>query len=319
MKIVILDGNTLNPVDISWDGLKKIGDITIYDRTSVTQIIERATGAEIVFTNKTPLNREILSLLPELKYIGILATGYNVVDIDAAKENGVIVTNIPGYGTASVAQFAFALLLELCHHVQYHSDSVMQGKWVESADFCYWKYPLIELAGKTMGIIGFGNIGSKVADIATALGMQIIGFSKPETDELLRNNFRWAADVEDLLAHSDVVSIHCPLFPDTKGLINKDRLKLMKKSAFLLNTARGPIIVEEDLAEALNTGEIAGAAMDVLSIEPPAKDNPLFSAPNCIITPHIAWATREARTRLMDIAVNNLSAYLNGKPVNVVK
>jgi len=317
MKIVVLDGYTLNPGDLSWDGLKKAGDVVIYDRTPADKIVERAAGAEIVYTNKTPLNKEVLDQLTALKFIGVLATGYNIVDTQAAKDNGIVVTNIPGYGTDSVAQLTFALLLELCHHVQRHSDSVMQGKWSQSVDFCYWDYPLVELTGKTMGIIGFGNIGSKVADIATVFGMNIIGNSKPETDESHRKNFRWA-DVNQLLEQSDVVSIHCPLFPETNGLINKDSLKLMKKSAFLLNTSRGPIVVDADLADALNNDRIAGAGIDVLSVEPPSKDNPLFSAKNCIITPHIAWATKEARTRLMDIAVNNLTAFINGNTVNVV-
>ena len=317
MKIVVLDGYTLNPGDLSWDGIRTFGDVTIYDRTPADKIVERAAGAEIVFTNKTPLNKEVLNQLASLKYIGVLATGYNVVDTDAAKENGVIVTNIPGYGTDSVAQMVFALLLELCQHVQYHSDSVRQGKWAQSADFCYWDYPLVELSGKTMGIIGFGNIGRKVADIATAFGMNIIGNDNFKTDQSHRTNFKWA-EVDQLLEESDVVSIHCPLFPETKGLINKERLQLMKKTAFLLNTARGPVIVDEDLAEALNNGTIAGAAIDVLSVEPPPDDNPLFTAKNCIITPHIAWATKEARARLMAIAVNNLLAFTNGNPVNVV-
>jgi glycerate dehydrogenase len=318
MKIIVLDGYTLNPGDLSWDELKRFGDVVIYDRTPVDKIVERATGAEIVYTNKTPLNKEVLNQLTSLKFIGVLATGYNVVDTQAAKDNGIVVTNIPGYGTDSVAQLTFALLLELCHHVQRHSDSVMQGKWSQSVDFCYWDYPLMELSGKTMGIIGFGNIGSKVADIATVFGMNIIANSKPETDESHRKNFKWAS-VDQLLEQSDAVSIHCPLFPETKGLINKERLRKMKKSAFLLNTSRGPIIVEEDLAEALNNGWIAGAGIDVLSVEPPSKDHPLFSAKNCIITPHIAWATKEARTRLMDVAISNLSAFINGKPVNVVQ
>jgi glycerate dehydrogenase len=317
MKIVVLDGYTLNPGDLSWDVLKKIGDVTIYDRTPTDKIVERAAGAEIVYTNKTPLNREVLNQLASLKYIGVLATGYNIVDTEAAKENGVIVTNVPGYGTDSVAQLTFALLLELCHRVQYLSDSVMQGKWAQSVDFCYWDYPLVELSGKTMGFIGFGNIGRKVADIATAFGMNIIGNDKFETDQSHRTNFRWA-DVNQLLEQSDVVSIHCPLFPETKGLINKERLSMMKKSAFLLNTSRGPVIVDEDLAEALNNGTIAGAGIDVLSFEPPLINNPLFKAKNCIITPHIAWATQEARTRLMNIAVSNLVAFKNGNPVNTV-
>ena len=317
MKIVVLDGYTLNPGDLAWDGLKKIGDVTIYDRTPADKIIDRATGAEIVYTNKTPLNREVLNQLPVLRFIGVLATGYNIVDTEAAKENGIIVTNIPGYGTDSVAQMVFALLLELCQHVQYHSDSVRQGKWALSADFCYWDYPLVELSGKTIGIIGFGNIGRKVADIAAAFGMNIIGNDNNKTDQSHRKNFRWA-EVNQLLEESDVVTVHCPLFPETKGLINKERLQLMKKSAFLTNTSRGPVIVDEDLAEALNNGTIAGAGIDVLSVEPPSKDNPLFTAKNCIITPHIAWATKEARTRLMDIAVNNLVSFIKDHPVNVV-
>ena len=317
MKIVVLDGYTLNPGDLSWDGLKKIGDVVIYDRTPSDKIVERAAGAEIVYTNKTPLNREVLNQLPALKFIGVLATGYNVVDTEAAKEQGIVVTNIPGYGTDSVAQLTFALLLELCHHVQLHSNSVMQGRWSQSVDFCYWDYPLVELAGKTMGIIGFGSIGRRVADIASSFGMNIIGNDKFQTDQSGRKNFKWA-EVNQLLEESDVVSIHCPLFPETKGLINKDRIKLMKKSAFLLNTSRGPVVVDEDLAEALNNDIIAGAGIDVLSVEPPSHDNPLFKAKNCLITPHIAWATKEARTRLMDIAVNNLLAFVNGKPVNVV-
>ena len=317
MKIVVLDGYTLNPGDISWDGLRAHGDVVIYDRTPTDKIVERAMGAEIVYTNKTPLKKEVLKQLPSLMFIGVLATGYDVVDTKAAKENGIVVTNIPGYGTDSVAQFTFALLLELCHHVQCHSNDVMQGKWSQSIDFSYWDYPLVELSGKTMGIIGFGRIGSKVADIAAAFGMHVIGNSQPETDQSNRQNFKWT-DLNQLLEQSDVISIHCPLFPETRGLINRERLRLMKDSAFLLNTSRGPIVVEEDLAEALNQGTIAGAALDVLSVEPPTKDNPLFSAKNCIITPHIAWATKEARTRLMTIAVNNLSAFLSNQPVNVV-
>jgi len=317
MKIVILDGYTLNPGDITWDGLKKLGDVVIYDRTPEAQIMERAMGAEIIFTNKTLLTEDVIKQLTSLKFIGVLATGYNIVDTEAAKARGIVVTNIPGYGTASVVQMTFALLLELCLHVQRHSDSVLDGKWSRSDDFCYWDYPLVELAGKTMGIIGFGNIGQQVGDVATAFGMNIIGNDRNRTDQSHRTNFRWA-EVPELLQQSDVVSIHCPLFPDTKGLINKESVQLMKSSAFLLNTSRGPLIVDEDLADALNQNIIAGAGIDVLSVEPPRIDNPLFSAKNCIITPHIAWATKEARTRLMNIAVNNLDAFLKGNPVNVV-
>lgn len=317
MKIVILDGNTLNPGDLSWDGLRKLGDVTVYDRTPEDQVAERAKDAEVIFTNKCPVGEEAINQLPSLRYIGVLATGYNIVNTEAAKLKGIKVANVPGYGTTSVVQLTFALLLELCHHVQRHSDSVMEGKWAGAKDWCFWDYPLVELAGKTLGIIGFGRIGQQVGDVATAFGMNIIGSSRTQTDQSHKKNFRWA-EVPELLAASDVVTIHCPLFPETKGLINKENLNLMKRSSFLLNTSRGPIIVDEDLAGALNNDVIAGAGIDVLSAEPPPKDNPLFSAKNCIITPHIAWATKEARTRLMDITVSNLSAFLEGNPVNVV-
>jgi len=317
MKIVILDGYALNPGDLSWDGLKQFGEIVIFDRTPIDKVIEHCNGAEIVITNKVSIGGKEINSLPSLKYIGVIATGYNIIDIEVAKQKGIIVTNVPGYSTASVVQLTFALLLELCLHVQRHSDSVMDGKWSRSLDFSFWDYPLVELSGKTMGIIGFGSIGQQVADVATAFGMNIIGNSRRQTVQTHRKNFRWAA-ISELLEQSDVVSIHCPLTPETEGLINKRSLKRMKSSAFLLNTGRGPIIVEEDLATALNNEVIAGAGIDVLSVEPPAKDNPLFKAKNCIITPHIAWATLEARSRLMEIAVNNLAAFISTKPVNVV-
>jgi glycerate dehydrogenase len=317
MKIVVLDGYTLNPGDLSWDELKKLGELMVYDRTPVDKVVERAANAEILFTNKTPVTEDAINNLPSLKFIGVLATGYNIVNTEAAKAKGIVVANVPGYGTASVVQMTFALLLELCLRVQRHSDSAMEGKWANSADWCYWDYPLVELSGKTIGIIGFGNIGQKVADVATAFGMNIIGNSRHWTDQTHRSNFRWA-EIPELLVQSDVVSIHCPLFPETKGLINKESLRTMKKSSFLLNTSRGPIMVDEDLADALNKDVIAGAGIDVLSVEPPSKDNPLFSAKNCIITPHIAWATKEARIRLMNTTVSNLSAFINGSPVNVV-
>jgi glycerate dehydrogenase len=317
MKIVILDGYTLNPGDLSWDELKKLGDVTIYDRTPADKVLERAEGAEIVFTNKTPLGEEIINNLPAMEFIGVLATGYNVVNTEAAKAKGIVVANVPGYGTPSVVQMTFALLLELCQHVQQHNESARAGKWSQCLDFCFWDYPLVELEGKTMGIIGYGSIGQKVGDVGTAFGMNILGNSRRRTDQSHRPNFKWA-EASELLAQSDVVTIHCPLFPETKGLINKDSLQTMKRSAFLLNTARGPIVVDEDLADALNNDVIAGAGIDVLSVEPPSKDNPLFSAKNCIITPHIGWATKEARERLMNIAVNNLAAFINGSPVNVV-
>jgi len=317
MKIVVLDGYTLNPGDLDWEGLKRFGDITIYDRTPVDKIIERATGAEVIFTNKTPLEESVLNQLPSLKFIGVLATGYNIVNTDAAKARGVIVTNVPGYGTTSVVQMTFALLLELCLHVQRHSDSVMDGKWSRSPDWCYWDFPLVELSAKTIGIIGFGRIGQQVGDVATAFGMNILASGRSKQAEPNRKNFKWV-ELPELLETSDVVSIHCPLTPETKELVNRKNLKLMKSSSFLLNTSRGPIVVDQDLADALNNDLIAGAGIDVLSVEPPAEDNPLFRAKNCIITPHIAWATKESRARLMDLTVNNLTAFLNGQPVNVV-
>jgi len=317
MKIVILDGYTLNPGDLSWHALQQLGNVHIYDRTPQNQVVERAKDAEVVFSNKTPLGEDLLHQLPKLKFIGVLATGYNIINIQVAKQNGVVVSNVPGYGTPSVVQMTFALLLELCQHVQHHSNTVLNGKWSASKDFCYWDYPLVELENKTIGIIGFGDIGSKVGDVATAFGMNIIGNSRTQTDQSHRKNFKWAS-VPELLEQSDVVSIHCPLTPETKGLINKENLQLMKPSAILLNTSRGPVIIDEDLAVALNNEVIAGAGIDVLSTEPPPAGNPLFTAKNCIITPHIAWATKEARSRLMDITVNNLKAFINGNPVNVV-
>lgn len=317
MNIVILDGYTLNPGDLSWEGLKKLGLLTAHDRTAPADVVSRSKDADLIFTNKTPVDAAALEQLPKLKYIGVLATGYNIVDIDAAKKRGIIVANVPGYGTSSVVQMTFALLLELTLHVQRHSDSVREGKWSRSIDFCYWDFPLVELAGKTIGIIGLEHIGSKVADVATAFDMKVIGNSRTRTDQSHRKNFRWA-EIPDLLETSDVVSIHCPLFPETRGLINKETLALMKKTAFLLNTSRGPIVVDEDLADALNREVIAGAGIDVLSTEPPPAGNPLFTAKNCIITPHISWATKEARSRMMDIAVANLEAFLAGKPVNIV-
>lgn len=316
MKIVVLDGFTLNPGDLSWDALKKMGNVIIYDRTEKDKVLERSSGAEILFTNKTPIDEETIRNLPQLKYIGVLATGYNIVDVKAAKEKGIVVTNIPGYGTESVVQMTFALLLELCQHVQKHSDAVMEGKWACAADWCFWDYPLVELAGKTMGIIGFGNIGRKVGEVARAFGMNILASNK-DLEGTLPENHRWAT-IPELLEQSDVVSIHCPLFPETKGLINTESLKKMKSSAFLINTSRGPIIVDEDLANALNEGQIAGAGLDVLSMEPPKADNPLFKAKNCLITPHISWATKEARSRLMDMAMNNLDVFLQGQLVNSV-
>jgi glycerate dehydrogenase len=317
MKIVALDGHTLNPGDLDWEAFKKLGELKVYDRTPYELTAERCAGAEIILTNKAPVGKDVLEKLPSLQYIGVTATGFNIIDTETAKRRNIVVTNVPGYGTNSVVQMTFSLLLELCLHVQKHSDAVRAGKWSASPDFCFWDFPLIELAGKTMGIIGFGDIGEKVGDLATAFGMNIMGNRRHPTDQAHRKNFRWAS-VNEILESADVVSIHCPLSPETKGLINKDSLKRMKKSAFLLNTSRGPIIVENDLAEALNKEMIAGAGIDVLSVEPPPPDNPLLKAKNCIITPHIAWATKEARIRLMDTATENLKSFLAGKPVNVV-
>jgi len=317
MKIVVIEGYSMNPGDLSWAGLEALGELTVYDRSRQDQIVERCKDAEMVFTNKEPLGRDIMAQLPGLKFIGVLATGYNCVDVAAAKGLGIVVSNVPGYGTNSVVQLTFALLLELTLHVQDHSYAVKNGDWSRSPDFCFWNYPLIELAGKTMGIIGFGDIGKKVADVASAFGMKIIANSRTRTDQTHRINFRWAP-LEELLEQSDVVSLHCPLTPETTGLINKENLKRMKPSAFLLNTSRGPLVIDQDLADALNHDMIAGAGIDVLSKEPPLPGNPLFTAKNCIITPHIAWATKEARVRLMDIVANNAKEYVSGAPVNVV-
>jgi glycerate dehydrogenase len=317
MKIVVLDGYCLNPGDLSWDGLRGFGEVEVFDRTRVDEVAARAAGAEIVFTNKTPLPGYILRELPALRYIGVLATGYNVVDVDAARERGVAVANIPTYGTASVAQFVFALLLELCHHVGLHTDAVRAGEWSRNPDWSFWNSPLVELAGKTMGIVGFGRIGRHAGKIADAMGMRVIANDTYRGDEPSWPEFRWAG-VDELLRESDVVSLHSPLFPETRGMIDARSLALMKPTAFLINTSRGPLVVERDLADALNSGRIAGAGLDVLSVEPPAEDNPLLTARNCLVTPHIAWATREARSRLMDLAVANVAAFLAGKPQNVI-
>ena len=317
MKITVLDGFCLNPGDLSWDALRRLGDVEVFERTPVDEVVARASGAEVVFTNKTPLPAHVLQQLPTLRYIGVLATGYNIVDVDAARSRGIVVTNIPTYGTASVAQFVFALLLELCHNVRLHADAVRAGEWSHSPDWSFWKSPLMELAGKTMGIIGFGRIGRQTARIADALGMRIVANDTYHGDEPAYPGFRWAA-VDDLLREADVVSLHSPLFPETRGMINAQSLALMKPTAFLINTSRGPLVVDQDLADALNSGRLAGAGLDVLSIEPPAEENPLLSARNCLVTPHIAWATREARSRLMDLAVANVSAFLAGAPTNVV-
>jgi len=317
MKIVVLDGYTLNPGDLNWQGFEELGSLEVYDRTEPSLILKRAQDAALLLTNKTPLTAETLKQLTSLRYIGVLATGYNVVDVKAAKELGIPVANIPTYGTASVAQFAFALLLELCHNVRLHADAVRAGEWTSNKDWCFWKSPLIELAGKTIGIVGFGRIGREVGAIAHAMGMRILAHDAVRTNPPDYDGFGWVS-LEELLKESDVVSLHCPLFPETQGLINTERLALMKPTAFLLNNSRGPLIVDQDLADALNGGKIAGAAVDVLSVEPPPANNPLLSAKNCLVTPHISWATKEARSRLMGLAVENAKAFLAGKPQNIV-
>ncbi|MCT4619539.1 MAG: D-2-hydroxyacid dehydrogenase [Marinisporobacter sp.] len=317
MKIVVLDGYTLNPGDLTWEGLEELGEVTVYDRTPEEKIIERVGNAEIIYINKTVLKRETLEKLSHVKFIGVLATGYNVVDAEAAKELGIVATNIPTYGTQAVAQFTFALLLEICHHVGEHNLSVKRGEWSKSIDFCYWKYPLMELAGKTMGIIGLGRIGQEVAKIAQAFGMYVVAFANHPQKELENEKLKYV-DMDTLFEKSDVISLHCPLFENTRGMINKENIAKMKDGVMILNTSRGALIVENDLAEALNSGKVAGAGVDVLSEEPAAMDNPLLTAKNCIITPHIAWAPKEARERLMNIAIDNLKEFLAGKPINMV-
>jgi len=319
MKIVVLDGYTLNPGDLSWEGLEKFGDLTVYDRTEkVTSEITRAIGSsEVIFTNKTPLSKEVLELIPSVKYIGVLATGFNVVDIVAAKRFGITVTNIPTYGTTAVAQFTFALILELCHHVGDHSHAVKNGEWSKCPDFCFWNTPLIELAGKTLGIIGFGRIGQATAKVAMAFGMKVLYHDVTKISGIDGVQCQYA-DLDDLFARSDIISLHCPLFDSTKGIINKANISKMKTGAMIINTSRGPLVVEKDLTEALNSGKLAGAALDVVSMEPIEMENELFRAKNCLITPHIAWAPKESRLRLMNTAVENLNAYLKGTPQNVV-
>jgi glycerate dehydrogenase len=311
MKIVILDGYTENPGDLSWAGFEAFGDATVYDRTPADQIIPRIGDAEVVYTNKTPITAETLSACKGVKFIGVLATGFNVVDVNAARARGIPVSNIPTYGTTAVAQMVFALLLELCHHVGAHSKAVFEGRWSSCPDFCFWDYPLMELSGKTMGIIGYGRIGRATAAIARAFGMDVVAYdTQVKADEIV--------PLDELLRRSDVISLHCPLFPETQGIIGRANLAKCKRGALLINTSRGPLVVEEDLKEALESGQLAGAAVDVVSTEPIRPDNVLLKAPNLIITPHIAWAPKESRQRLMDIAVDNLRSYAKGAPINVV-
>ena len=316
MKIVVLDGYTENPGDLTWDGFMGLGDFVVYDRTVGDQIIPRIGNAEAVITNKTPISKETLEHCPGIKYIGVLATGYNIVDCEAARERSITVTNIPTYGTNTVGQFAIALLLEICHHIGHHDRVVKEGRWENSEDWCFWDYTQIELAGKTMGIIGFGRIGQVTGRIAKALGMEIIA-----CDEMPNDSGKAIAtyvSLEDLFARSDIISLHCPLLPGTREIINRESIAKMKDGVIIINNSRGPLIAEADLAEALNSGKVFAAAVDVVSEEPIRKDNPLLKAKNCIITPHISWASKESRQRLMDIAVENLKAFIEGKPVNIV-
>ncbi len=319
MKIVVLDGYTLNPGDLNWDGINQFGELKVHDRTDFEpeSVIKTIGDAEIIFTNKTPLPKEVLDRVPTVKYIGILATGYNVVDTIAAKELGIVVANIPTYGTTAVAQFTFALLLEICHNVGAHNEAVYKGDWTKSLDFCFWNYPLTELAGKTMGLIGFGRIGQATAKIAQAFGLNILMFDIYQNPEIESDTCKYAT-LDELLANSDIISLHCPLFDSTLGIINKDNIAKMKDGVIIINTSRGPLVVEQDLCDALNSGKVAGAAVDVVSSEPIALDNPLLKAKNCIITPHIAWAPKESRSRLINTAVENLGAFLKGEPINIV-
>lgn len=319
MKIVVLDGYTENPGDLSWKGLEALGDVTVYDRTSYTEsplIAERIGDAEIVVMNKTPISKETIDKCPNIKLIAVLATGYNVVDYNYAKDRGIPVVNVPTYGTASVSQFSIALLLEICHHIGHHNESVHAGNWANNVDWCYWDYPLIELEGKTIGIVGFGRIGQAEGRIAKALGMNVLAYDLYPNES--GKTIAEYVDLDTLLSRADVVTLHCNLTPENTGLINKDSIAKMKDGAILINNARGQLIVEQDVADALNNGKLGAAGLDVVYTEPIKADNPLLTAKNCIITPHISWAPKESRQRIMDITVENVKAFLAGTPTNVV-
>lgn len=319
MKIVILDAYTTNPGDLSWERFKKFGELTVYDRgikNDLQESIDRIQDADVVLTNKVPIKEELLEACPNIKYIGTLSTGYNIIDLDACRTRGIPVCNVPSYSTSAVAQFTMALLLEVCHHVGEHNNIVHSGGWERSVDFCFWNYPLIELSSKTIGIIGFGKIGQEVAKLAAAFGMKVLAYSRTEYEE--GRKLAEYVDLDTLLASSDIVSLHCPLFPETRGIINNEKIAKMKDGAILLNTSRGPLIVEEDVANALNSDKLYYYATDVASREPIRSDNPLLTAKNCIITPHIAWAAKETRERLVGIVYENLKAYTEGKVQNNV-
>lgn len=318
MKISVIDGYTENPGDLSWDGLRALGDVVIYDHSTKdeTEIIRRIGDAEIVVANKSPISRRVLDACPNAKYITIQATGYDPIDYVYAREKGIPVSNVPTYGTASVAQFAIALLLEICGHAAHHSDAVHAGRWAESGEWTFWDYPMIELAGKTMGIIGFGRIGQNVGRIAKALGMNVIAFNRSRSAE--GAEIAEYVELDELLHRADVISLHCPLFPETRGIINCETISKMKDGVIIINNSRGPLVVEQDLADALNSGKVYAAGLDVVSSEPISADNPLLKAKNCLITPHISWAPKESRQRIMDCTVENIRAFLAGKPQNVV-
>lgn len=315
-KIVVLDGYTLNPGDLNWDALSALGHLTVYDRTSDAQIVQRIDDAQIILTNKTPISAETLKLCPQVEYIGVMATGYNVVDLTAAKEKDVVVTNVPAYGSQAVGQFAIAMLLEICHHIGHHDQAVRSGRWTQNQDFCFWDYPLIELAGKTMGIVGLGKIGQVTARIARALGMEVIAYDKNPCREGER--LATYVPLEMLYQQSHVICLHCPLFEENRGMINSHSIAQMRDGVIIINNSRGPLIVEEDLAQALRSGKVYAAGLDVVCTEPISLDNPLIKAPNCLITPHISWASIESRGRLMQTVVENIRAFLDGTPINQV-
>lgn len=317
MKIVVLDGHTLNPGDLSWDGFKEIANLKVYDRTSNDEIIDRIGDFEIVITNKTPITADVLSQCSNIKYIGVLATGYNVVDIESCKKREIVVTNIPNYGTRSVSQFAFALLLEICHNVGLHSDSVKKGEWSTSSDFCFWHTPLIELENKNIGIIGFGKIGKATAEIAQAFGMKVLAYDPLIAPHIVSDTFKYV-ELNQLYNDSDVISLHCPLLDSTKNIINKVSISKMKEGVIIINTSRGQLVDERDLKDALESGKVYAAGLDVLREEPPTENSELLKMNNCIVTPHIAWASKEARSRIMKTAIDNLKGYLEGKIINCV-
>lgn len=316
MKIVILDGYTANPGDLSWKALEEMGALTVYERTKPEETIDRAKDAEVVLTNKVLLKRQEIEQLPKLRYIGVLATGYNVVDLEAAREHGIIVTNVPAYSTLSVAQMVFSHLLTVTNHTEHYARQNREGKWTASPDFSYMDMPVTELAGKTFGIVGLGNIGQRVAMIAAAFDMSVVAYTSKSVDQL--SPYIQKRTLDEVLAESDVLSLHCPLTPDTQHLVNRQTLQKMKPSAILINTGRGPLISDQDVADALNNNRLKAFCADVLTEEPPKADNPLLRCENAYITPHIAWASSEARVRLLDVAINNVRAFLDGKPQNVV-